>query len=178
LWRRLITIALVHGDREAPNVLLRPRSRAARFLPPLALMGLIYLASAQPDLNSGLGVFDLIGRKLVHATEYGLLFWLWLRALNFEHPWVAFVIALAYSGTDEYHQTFVHGRHGTPVDMGFDMIGVAVVAFLVFGWRRLRPGASDPAAPGGDQDRLRAVDGAELAVDVVEVGADGAGGER
>jgi hypothetical protein len=35
-----------------------------------------------------------------------------------------------------------------------------------------------PAALCCDQDRLRAVDGAELAVDVVQVGAYGAGGER
>src|SRR5438309_4507571 len=35
-----------------------------------------------------------------------------------------------------------------------------------------------PAALGGDQNGLRAVDGAELAVDVVQVGADGARRER
>lgn len=163
-------------QRNAP--LLRPRSWAGRFLPPLALMALIYFLSAQPDLNSGLGVFDLIGRKLAHATEYGLLWWLWLRALRFEHPWIALLIALVYSGTDEYHQTFVHGRHGTPVDMGFDMTGVAIAAFLVLGWRRAVCAGSDPAALGGDEDRLRAVNGAELPVDVVQVGADRARGER
>src|SRR3954447_7489033 len=36
----------------------------------------------------------------------------------------------------------------------------------------------EPAALGGVQDGLRAIDGAELAVDVVKMGADGAGGER
>jgi VanZ family protein len=154
-----------------------------RFGPPVALMGVIFLLSAQPDLNSGLGVFDLIGRKLVHATEYGLLWFLWLRALRFRHPWVAALICLAYSGSDEYHQTFVHGRHGTPVDMGFDMVGVALAAAAYYGlWRAprrwLRRRRSDPAALGGDQDRLGAVDRPQLPVDVVEVGADGAGRER
>jgi hypothetical protein len=35
-----------------------------------------------------------------------------------------------------------------------------------------------PAALGGDQHCLCSIDGAELAVDVVEMGADGARGER
>ena len=160
-------------------------SPLGRFGPPVALMGVIFVLSAQPDLNSGLGVFDLIGRKMVHATEYGLLWWLWLRALRFRHPWVAALICLAYSGSDEYHQTFVHGRHGTPVDMGFDMTGVGLAAVAYYGlwqaprrWlRRRRGGRSDPAALGGDQDRLGPVDRAQLPVDVVEVGTDGAGRE-
>jgi hypothetical protein len=158
-------------------------SPAGRFVPPVAMMGLIFFLSAQPDLNSGLGVFDLIGRKLVHATEYGALWWLWLRALRFRHPWVAALICLAYSGSDEYHQTFVHGRHGTPVDTAFDMTGVGLAAVAYYGlWRAprrwLRRRRSDPAALGGDEDRLRAVDRSQLPVDVVEVGADGAGRQR
>ncbi len=95
------------------------------FAPPVALMGLIYLASAQADLNSGLGIVDLIGRKIVHMTEYGLLWWLWSRALGFRRPLLAAAIALAYAATDEYHQTFVTGRHGSPVDWGIDAAGVA-----------------------------------------------------
>jgi VanZ family protein len=152
-------------------------------VPPVAMMGLIFFLSAQPDLNSGLGVFDLIGRKMVHAAEYGALWWLWLRALGFRHPWVAALICLAYSGSDEYHQTFVHGRHGTPVDTAFDMTGVGLAAVAYYGlWRAprrwLRRRRSDPAALGGDEDRLRAVDRSQLPVDVVEVGADGAGRQR
>jgi hypothetical protein len=150
-------------------------ARVRRFLPPLALMGVIFIVSAQPDLNSGLGVVDLVGRKLIHAAEYGLLWWLWLRALRFERPWLAAAIAIAYAATDEYHQTFVHGRHGTPVDVGFDAAGMAAAWALD---RRLRRRRSEPAALGGDQDGLRPVDRAQLPVDVVEVGADGAGGQR
>ena len=96
-----------------------------RFGPPVALMGLIYFLSAQPDLNSGLGAIDLIGRKLIHATEFGLLFLLWRRALGSPAA-AAAAIALAYAATDEYHQTFVHGRHGSPVDWAIDSAGVAI----------------------------------------------------
>jgi VanZ family protein len=43
----------------------------------------------------------------------------------------AFALCVAYSATDEWHQTFVHGRHGTPVDVGIDAVGAATAAFLI-----------------------------------------------
>jgi len=48
----------------------------SRFGPPILLMAVIFALSAQPDLNSGLGTLDLIGRKIIHAASYGLLWWL------------------------------------------------------------------------------------------------------
>lgn len=121
-------------------------ARIGRWAPPLALMALIFTLSAQPDLNSGLGDIDLVGRKLVHATEYGALWWLWLRALD-TVPGIRFrragpqllaaLIAAAYAATDEGHQTFVDGRHGTPVDWGIDCAGIAV-AILVTRWVQRR----------------------------------------
>jgi hypothetical protein len=36
------------------------------WLPPLLLMGVIFFFSAQPSLDSGLGVIDLVARKIVH----------------------------------------------------------------------------------------------------------------
>jgi VanZ family protein len=106
---------------------------ATRFAPPLALMALIFTLSAQPDLNSGLGTIDLIGRKLIHMTEYGLLWFLWLRALGrHRHAgWIAAAIAIAYAITDEFHQTFVQGRHGVPRDVLIDSGGVLVAALLL-----------------------------------------------
>src|SRR3954451_16511878 len=108
-------------------------SRIDPWLPPIALMGLIFVLSAQPDLNSGLGVVDLIGRKFIHAGEYALLCFLWWRALREvlparQAPLAAVAIAIAYSCTDEFHQTFVHGRHGTPVDVMIDAVGSVSVA--------------------------------------------------
>ena len=100
-----------------------------RFLPPLLLMAVIFFLSAQPDLNSGLGIVDTIGRKLIHAATYGTLWFLWWRALR--RPGVAVAITLAYAATDEYHQTFVHGRHGSPVDVLIDAAGMAIAVLLV-----------------------------------------------
>ena len=106
----------------------------ALLAPPLALMGLIFFLSAQPDLNSGLGTIDDIGRKLIHMTEYGLLWWLLLRASRFSRRGLAAAIALAYGASDEFHQMFVHGRSGSPADWAIDGAGIAI-AWLA--WRAL-----------------------------------------
>src|SRR6059058_5440852 len=111
-------------------------SRVDPWLPPLGLMALIFFLSAQPDLNSGLGVVDLVGRKFIHAGEYALLCFLWWRALREVlparlAPLAALAITVAYSCTDEFHQTFVHGRHGTPVDVMIDAVGAVSVAIVL-----------------------------------------------
>jgi VanZ family protein len=103
------------------------------WLPPLALMGAIFFFSAQPSLDSGLGLIDQIGRKLIHFAEYALLCLLCWRALapstnRRRAVLLAFVIASAYAVTDEYHQSFVEGRHGTPVDWLIDSAGAAAAA--------------------------------------------------
>ena len=121
-----------------------------RYGPPLALMALIFFFSAQPDLNSGLGVWDTIGRKLIHAATYGALWFLWWRALGYGNPLPAIAITLLYAASDEYHQTFTEGRHGTPVDVAIDAAGVAIAVLLASrgrrGGRRPRAGGPPPAA--------------------------------
>ena len=98
-------------------------------------MGLIYFLSAQSDLNSGLGTIDLIGRKLIHAAEYGLLFGLWWRAFDWRWPVAGAVIAIGWAISDEFHQLFVAGRNGSPIDVLIDSTGV-LIAFLLIRWRR------------------------------------------
>jgi VanZ family protein len=107
----------------------------------VALMALIFVLSAQPDLSTGLGFWDFLLRKLAHACVFGVLTLLWLRALG---PLTARALpaavaaALLYAVSDEYHQTFVDGRHGSPLDVAIDAIGVAAAVLLVrserFGW--------------------------------------------
>ena len=113
----------------------------SRFAPPLALMAVIFAFSAQPDLGTGLGVWDTILRKLAHMAEYGVLWWLWWRALEYRHAAVAAAITIAYAATDEFHQSFVADRHGTPVDVVIDGAGVALAAIAValHARRRRRP---------------------------------------
>ena len=93
-------------------------------------MALIFFLSAQPDLGTGLGVWDTILRKLAHATEFGLLFLLWHRALRFRNLPAAVVITVAYAISDELHQTQVPTRHGSPVDVLIDCAGIAIAVVL------------------------------------------------
>jgi VanZ family protein len=43
----------------------------------------------------------------------------------------AALISLAYAATDEYHQSFVESRHGTPVDVLIDAVGIALAVLLM-----------------------------------------------
>jgi VanZ family protein len=122
-----------------------------RVLPPLVLMGVIFFFSAQPDLNSGLGVWDTIGRKLIHAATYGALWFLWWRALGYGNPLAAAAITLLYAASDEWHQTYTEGRHGSPLDVAIDAAGVMVAYGLATrrgsrAARRPRAGGPPPAA--------------------------------
>ena len=120
-----------------------------RYLPPLLLMALIFFLSAQSDLNSGLGVWDTIGRKIIHAATYGTLWFLWWRALGAESLVPSIAITLLYAASDEWHQSFVEGRHGTPVDVAIDAAGVAIAVLLATrgtrAVRRPRAGGPPPA---------------------------------
>jgi VanZ family protein len=113
-------------------------SAVSRFAPPLVLMLVIFVFSAQPSLNSGLGTWDTVLRKCAHMAEFGLLWWLWWRAFEFRRAWLAVGIALAYAATDEFHQTFVTGRSGSPWDWAIDAAGIAVAGLVVLLRRRRR----------------------------------------
>jgi VanZ family protein len=111
------------------------------WLPPLVLMGVIFFFSHQPDLGTGLGAIDLIARKIVHFAEYALLCFLWWRALATvttpsRAAVLAFLLSSGYALTDEYHQTFIEGRHGSPIDWAIDSAGAAAAAI---GLRKARP---------------------------------------
>jgi VanZ family protein len=121
---------------------MAPLRRVDLWLPPLLLMGLIFFLSGQPSLDSGLGWIDELGRKLAHFGEYALLCFLWWRLLRTGMPprraaLVAFLISSGYAATDELHQSFVDGRHGTPVDWAIDSAGAAAAALAVAGRRRV-----------------------------------------
>jgi len=112
------------------------RHRLDLWLPPIVLMAVIFILSAQPSLDTGLGLIDTIGRKLVHFAEYMLLCFLWWRPLSRILPprraiLLAFLISSAYAATDELHQSFVEGRHGTPVDWAIDTAGAGLAALLL-----------------------------------------------
>src|SRR4051794_41633038 len=89
-------------------------STLGRYGPPVALMALIFFLSAQSNLNSGLGVWDLIGRKVVHASEYALLFCLWWRGPRAPGPPPAAARPVRLSLTPPVHHTLPPRGRGPP----------------------------------------------------------------
>ena len=114
---------------------LSPARLAALLAPPLLVMGLIFFLSAQTSDPIDRAWWDVLLRKLAHFTEYAVLTVLWwraLRGLGARFPLLtAMAISLAYAATDEFHQTFVDGRTGTPVDVLIDAAGIAVAATII-----------------------------------------------
>jgi VanZ family protein len=133
------------------------RRATSRYGPPLAVMALIFGLSATPDLSSGLGDLDLLLRKLAHITIYAVLWLTLARAAGWRRPIVVTVIALLYACSDEWHQTFIEGRHGTPVDVAVDAfgMGLAACAWTLAAHRRGgRPGPPWPRRAGSEPAAL------------------------
>jgi hypothetical protein len=109
------------------------RRLVSLLLPPLAVMALIFLLSAQPGTPDR-PLWEVLLRKLAHVTEYAVLTFVGWRALSGLRPDASLLSVLAgaalfsllYASSDEFHQTFVRDRHGTPVDVLIDSIGVSL----------------------------------------------------
>ncbi len=108
-----------------------------RWIPPLAWMGLIFALSAQPTLPSAPEPWlDVVIKKSGHALAYGLLAWLYLRALRGGGPasdrlrLLSLALAVAYGVTDEYHQSFVPGRTPRLLDVLIDGLGATIALAL------------------------------------------------
>jgi VanZ family protein len=106
-------------------------SEGSEWLPVVVWAGVIFAFSSIPSLSTYLGIWDLILRKGAHMTEYAILAALLRRATG-SYGW-AFVLAVAYAASDEFHQTFVRGRHDSPIDAGIDAIGATIG---LMAWRR------------------------------------------
>jgi VanZ family protein len=104
--------------------------------PVIVWAAVIFGLSSIPALSSGLGTWDQILRKCAHVTEYAILGLLLLRAVGRELP--ALLIGIAYAASDELHQHFVAGRHGSLVDIVIDAVGLVIGLVLM---RRVAAGA-------------------------------------
>jgi VanZ family protein len=135
--------------------LTKPRGVAAAWLPPILWMGLIFIASTDLMsaehtsrfigpflrwLNPNISAAAILQvqfavRKAAHVTEYailGCLFWRALRrrrtanSFRWSEALISFALAAAYAAVDEFHQTFVASRTGSPWDVMIDCCGVAI----------------------------------------------------
>ena len=136
------------------TVMSKPRTKRWLYywLPVLLWMGMIFVVSSRSSLPFVLNkTVDLVTKKAMHVTEYGVLAFLLWRAISRERGWPAwpsfggaFVLSLLYAVSDEFHQTFVPGRNGALTDVGFDALGALLALGLV--WWSCRKN-------GGDQHR-------------------------
>jgi VanZ family protein len=104
-----------------------------RVLAPLALMAAIfYLSSQHADPDQAW--WTVVLRKLGHVGGYATLtaLWFWALAGTVRRPLLtAAAISFVYAITDEYHQSFVESRHGSPVDVAVDALGIAIAYLLL-----------------------------------------------
>ena len=97
-------------------------------------MAVIFGFSSLPSRElPNFGLFDLIVKKGAHVLGYALLAFAFWYGLRFEKHlwWLALLFVLVYAVTDEFHQSFVPGRHPSWVDvLVFDGGGAALALFL------------------------------------------------
>jgi VanZ family protein len=110
----------------------------------------IYGFSDQPHLPQlDLTLLDLLVKKGAHATGYAVFAVLLHRALapGQRDPGrrrLAWLLAVAYAVSDEWHQAFVPGRTATPLDVAIDAAGAAVGLRV---WPALRGRVSQVCGP-------------------------------
>ena len=119
---------------------------------PLLWMGLIFLLSSRSTLpGPDNPLWDILLKKAGHFVVYGVLAWLYARALHRDAPlltakslWAAWGMAVLYAITDEVHQGFVPGRHPRFTDWLIDAGGAATTLLLARAVRGFRPGEPTP----------------------------------
>jgi VanZ family protein len=139
------------------------QSRQLRFAirawgPVILVMVMIFISSAQPkhrqpgnpDLVYFSGVmpifhggWETLIKKGAHVLAYGVLTALSFRAFAQHHfnlrltALRTMALVMIFALTDEWHQSFVPGRHSSGLDIGFDFAGVLLASVLLFFLARL-----------------------------------------
>ena len=104
------------------------------WVPAVATMALIFWFSSQPA--DELPVFswaDMIIKKAGHVIGYAILAYCYWHALGRQDDgrWLAWLLAIIYAVTDEYHQSFTGGRHPSVWDVViFDNIGALLALWF------------------------------------------------
>jgi VanZ family protein len=119
------------------------RARTLLWLLVVIWAGIIFALSATPDLRvAPTADLDFVVRKAGHMFAFGVLAVLLWRALASSAvrqalAWSWF-LTVVYAASDEFHQLFTAGRHGSPVDVGIDSVGALIALLSLVAWFRLR----------------------------------------
>ncbi|RMF92708.1 MAG: hypothetical protein D6734_11695 [Candidatus Schekmanbacteria bacterium] len=117
--------------------------------PVILWYSIMFYLSHQPNLNSGLA-YDFLLRKCAHIFEFAVLSLLIFNAIWKSNYFkekkdlrlsysimTVFIVSLSLAASDEIHQSFVRGRHGTYTDVMIDSIGI-MLSCLVLKMRHLK----------------------------------------
>ena len=106
-------------------------TRLKNWLPALVMMVAIFAFSSIPSAEMPhFDQFDFSVKKLGHALGYALLAASYLRGLG-KRPWLAWLMAILYAITDEFHQSFTPGRNPSIWDViVFDNLGALAGAWI------------------------------------------------
>lgn len=139
-------LSLPARDARRPLRLITPVRIKGSFLSwsyVFGYMGLIFYLSGQSSPPYRL---ILPSDKLIHFLEYMLLALLLLKALGGTFPGrtpaalgiTAFIIAVIYAASDEFHQSFIPGRNADALDWMADSFGAALGSLTILGRDKLR----------------------------------------
>ncbi|MEY3442787.1 MAG: hypothetical protein RLZZ519_1068 [Bacteroidota bacterium] len=144
---------------------MTPRLRTfLKTLPAIVWMGMIFSFSNQPGGGSGalsrliMSYLAKVGidfqawfgehavwvlRKCAHFTEYMILFFLLMLAFSVRWErktarWCALLGTFLYAASDEFHQLFIPGRVGDPLDVMIDTSGGLFGLILISLWWWMR----------------------------------------
>jgi len=111
------------------------------WLPAILMMAVIFGFSSIPSAEMpNYGFLDLVVQKGGHVLGYGLLALAYWVGLGFDKHvwWLALLFAVIYAVLDEFHQSFVPGRHTSWVDaLVIDGGGAATALGLAY-WGRVK----------------------------------------
>lgn len=110
----------------------------------ILMMAVIFIFSSTPgDQLPNFGFTDSLVKKGGHMLGYGLLsiaYWQGLKWDKKQIKW-AWLLAVLYALTDEFHQSFVSGRHASLFDVIlFDATGAGIALWITR--RFIPPGQS------------------------------------
>jgi VanZ family protein len=99
------------------------------------MMAVIFIFSSTPvDKLPYFGFSDTLVKKGGHMLGYGLLSVAYWHGLKWEEKHIkwAWIFAVLYAVTDEFHQSFVSGRHPSVFDVIlFDATGAGIALWII-----------------------------------------------
>jgi len=119
-----------------------------RWLPSLLIMAIIFgFSSIKSVAMPSFGAFDFSVKKLGHALGYGLLATAYRHGMGGKRTWLAWLMAVTYAATDEFHQSFVPGRGPSIWDvLVFDNLGALAGLWAGSLLRKVRQKSNTSAA--------------------------------